>query len=141
MTRTIKIGGMTVEVPDDSPLASGPVVESPAALLAEKPDEPEKLSSSQYVYRPNDPFQSEIDRVVVLGNVHSAGKPWVRKVFLTCFVILPFTFAEIIAIGALFTEPPGRKLSQFLFYTGIGLIVGAPYLLIWWAQKPKKRTT
>ena len=139
MTKTIKLGGITVEVPDDSPLASASGVESPAALLAEKPEEPEKLASPQYVYRPNDPFQSSIDRVVVLGNVHSSGKPWVKKAAMFFFVILPFSCAEIIAVGALLTEPAGRKLEQFLLFNVIGLIVSAPYLLIWRGTRPKKR--
>lgn len=138
MTKTIELGGITVSIPDDSPLASGSVAESPAALLAEKPEEPERLASSQYVYRPNDPFQSSIDRVVVLGNVHSTGKPWVKKAFMFFFLILPFSCAEIIAVGALFTEPEGRKLGQFLLFNLIGLIVSAPYLLIWRGTRPKK---
>ena len=139
MTRTINIGGMTVVVPDDSPLASGPVSDSPATLAAEKPDEPEQLTPHQHVYRPNDPFQSSIDRVVVLGNLHSTGKPWVKKAFMFFFVILTFTCAEIVAISTLFTNDPlGSRLQDFAFFNLIGLIVCVPYLLIWRSTKPKK---
>jgi hypothetical protein len=138
MTKTIKIGGLTVEVPDDSPLASGPVVESPAALVAEKPDEPEKLATLEHVYRPNDPFQSSVDRVVALGNAHATGKSWVRKTFLVCLVILPFTFIQIAAIGALFNPSSTSRLSDFLFVNFLGLFVWVPGLLIWRAKRPKK---
>jgi hypothetical protein len=138
MTRTIKIGGMTVEIPDDSPLASGPVEESAAALVADKPEEPETLASPQYVYRPNDPFQSSVDRVAALGNLHSAGKPWVKKAFMFFFVILPFTCVEIIAISALFDQSSDSRLQDFLFINFLGAFVWVPYLLIWWRTKAKK---
>ena len=138
VSKTIKVGGIYVEVPDDSPLASGPVSDSPLPLTAEKPEEPEKLESGQYVYRPNDPFQSSIDRVVVLGNVHSVGKPWVKKAFMFFFVILPFTCVEIAAISALFNESSNSRLGDFLFVNFLGMFAWAPYLLIWWRTRAKK---
>lgn len=134
MTKTIRIGGMDVVIPDDSPLTSVPGDESASRLHAEKPDEPERLESPQYVYRPNDPFQTSVDRVVALGNVQNT-KPWVKKAFLIWFLILPFSIMEITAINALIFEPAGEKLRNFLQYNAIGLVVCAPYLLIWFATR------
>ena len=134
MSKTIKVGGVHVEIPDDSPLAQVAVADS-VPLTAEKPDEPEKLESLPYVYRPNDPFQSNIDPIVAIGNVHSAGKPWVRKVFMFFFVILPMLVAEIAAVGALFIEPEGERWKMIALYNLFGLAASAPYLAIWIAQK------
>lgn len=137
MPRTIKIGGMDVVLPDDSPLASSPAGETAPEFVAEKPEEPEKLESPQYVYRPNDPFQSSVDRVVALGNVQNT-KPWVKKAFLVMFLIFPFSIMEITAINALIFEPEGEKLRNFLMYNAIGMIACGPYLLIWIATSRKK---
>jgi hypothetical protein len=132
------MGGMDVVLPDDSPLASGAGDESVSRFEAQKPEEPEKLESPQYVYRPNDPFQSSVDRVVALGNVRST-KPWVKKAFLILFLIFPFSIMEITAINALIFEDAGNKLRSFIEYNAIGLIACGPYLLIWIATSRKKR--
>jgi hypothetical protein len=138
MPKTIKMGGMDVLVPDDSPLASTSTHDSAPEFLAEKQHEPEKLESPQYVYRPNDPFQSSVDRVVALGNVQST-KPWVKKAFLILFLIFPFSIMEITAINALIFEPEGEKLRNFVTYNAIGVIACGPYLLIWIGTSRKKR--
>src|SRR5262245_30345620 len=78
MPRTMKIGGLDVVLPDDSPLGESAGNETATRFQAEKPEEPAKLESPQYVFRPNDPFQSNVDRMVALGNVQNT-KPWVRK--------------------------------------------------------------
>jgi hypothetical protein len=129
---------MDVVLPDDSSLASGVRDESASQFEAEKPEEPEKLESPQYVYRPNDPFHSSVDRVVALGNVQTS-KPWVKKAFLFMFLIFPFSIMEITAINALIYEPAGEKLRSFIEYNVIGLIACGPYLLIWYATSRKKR--
>jgi len=138
MPKTIKIGGVDVVLPDDSTLASGPGDESASRFEAEKPEEPDKLESSNYVYRPNDPFQSSVDRVVALGNVQST-KPWVKKAFLFFFLIFPASIMEITAINALIFQPEGEKLRSFIEYNVIGLLACGPYLLIWFATSRKKR--
>ena len=129
MPKTIRIGGMDVVIPEDSSLGSVPASDTASVMLAERPPEPEKLESPQYVYRPNDPFQSSVDRMVALGNVRST-KPWVTKAFLIMFLIFLFSIMEITAINALIFEPEGEKLRSFLLYNGIGLIACGPYLLI-----------
>src|SRR5215510_11516594 len=113
MSKTIKVGGILVEVPDDSPLAGSPDADESPALTAEKPEEPEKLETLQYVYRPNDPFQANIDRVVVLRNIESSGKPWVRKAFVFFFLIFPMLIAEIAAVGALATQTEEDRWRHF----------------------------
>jgi hypothetical protein len=138
MAKTIRIGGIDVEVPDDSPLASGAEIYAPAQLQADKPEEPEKLETLPYVYRPNDPFQSSVDRVVALRNIQEA-KSWVRKAFLWMFLIIPMSIAEIRAIDALVSMPEGQKLKQFLTYNAIGLVACAPYLFIWGATTLHKK--
>jgi len=138
MPKTMKIGGMDVVLPDDSPLGAAGSDEVVTRFRAEKPEEPEKLESPQYVYRPNDPFQSNVDRTVALGNVQST-KPWVKKAFLFAFLIFPFAIAEITAINALFFAPAGEKLDGFLQYNGIGLLLCAPYLFIWFATSRGKK--
>lgn len=137
MPKTMKIGGVEVVLPDDNPLeAAGNETVTP--FQAEKPEEPEKLDSPKYVYRPNDPFQSSVDRVVALGNVQTT-KPWVKKAFLILFLILPFSIMEITAINALVFEPPDNKLRSFLQYNAIGLLVCAPYLFIWIATSRARK--
>jgi|SRR5690242_15283160 len=138
MPRTIKMGGMDVIIPDDSPLGSTPATESGPQFQAEKPEEPEKLESQPYVYRPNDPYQASVDRVVALGNVQDT-KPWVKKAFLIMFLVFPAAIMEITAINALIFEPEGDKLRKFVMYNVLGLIFCAPYLLIWIGTKLAKK--
>ena len=138
MSKTIKVGGIDVEVPDDSPLAYGAGNPSPAELQADKPETPEKQETLPWVYRPNDPFQSSVDRVVALGNVHEA-KPWVKKTFLWAFLIIPFSIAEISAIDALVNKPAGQKLEQFVALNLAGLLACTPYLLISFARSRQKK--
>jgi hypothetical protein len=130
MSKTIKVGGMEIVLPDDSPLEAGAGDAPSAELQADKPDKPEELKEGPYVYRPNDPFQGPIDRVVALGNVQDT-KPWVKKAFVIMFLILPASIMEITAINALIFEPPGEKFGKFATYNMIGLIACAPYLLVW----------
>ena len=138
MSRTIKVGGIEVVLPDDSPLETSVGVSSPAELQADKPDKPEDIQSAPYLYRPNDPFQGPIDRVVALGNVQDA-KPWVRKAFLWVFLIIPFSVVQILAVGALFVMPEGEKLRQFLTINMMGLFAYAPYVAIWLGTSYQKR--
>lgn len=138
MPRTIKMGGMDVIIPDDSPLAPASAAGSTPQFQADKPEEPEKLESLPYVYRPNDPFQSSVDRVVALGNVQDT-KPWVKKAFLIMFLIFPASLMEITALNALIFEPPGDKLRKFVMYNVVGLVACAPYLMIWIGTKLAKK--
>ncbi len=131
MAKIIKVGNVYVEIPDESPLAPTSSHDSSQPIRAEKPEHPDKHEPTPYIYRPNDPFQSSIDRIEALGNVHKVNKPWVRKAFIFFFLIFPFSLMEIVAVNALFVEPGGQKLKSFLMYNLTGLMLCGPYLLIW----------
>ena len=138
MSKTIDVGGMEIVLPDDSPLETSAGDSATTDLQADKPDKPEEIHSGPYVYRPNDPFQSPVDRVVALGNVQDA-KPWVRKAFLWIFLIIPFSVVQILAVGALVVMPEGEKLRQFLTINMMGLFAYAPYVAIWLGTRYQKR--
>jgi hypothetical protein len=57
------------------------------------------LEPQPYIFRPNDPFQSSIDRIEAAGRLSAAHKPWVKTAWLCIFVICPLIFMELFAIA------------------------------------------
>jgi hypothetical protein len=108
MTQRIKAGNFYLDVPtagtslDNHPGSAKP-------LTAEKSDTPEPLEVKQYIFRPNDPFQSSIDRIEAAGNLSTTHKPWVKTAWLYVFVICPLIFMELFALTAKFAANGGWK--------------------------------
>ena len=134
MPKTIKVGGLIVEVPDDSPLLSSPQRENQPKVVAERPAEtldPDPIAEVR-IFQPNDPYRAAIDRVEMLGNLEKVEKPWVKRTFFVFFLLLPLSMGELAAFAALKNEPDptvGWKLFFFLnFFTAL---LCTPYFFIW----------
>jgi hypothetical protein len=98
MNQRIKAGKFYLDIPTGgTSLDSHPSTEKP--LIAEKSDTPEPLESKPYIYRPNDPFQSSIDRIEAAGSLSTTHKPWVKTAWLCIFVIGPLIFMELFALA------------------------------------------
>jgi hypothetical protein len=96
MTKTIKMGNIYVEVPDESYLLDSDAKKDSDFI---KPEEPEALLEEVKVYKPNDPFHSTVDRWEALGNIEKANKPWIKKGYFIFFIVLPFILFELMALG------------------------------------------
>jgi len=98
MNQRIKAGNFYLEIPTGgTSLDNHPGAEKP--LIPEKSDTPEPLESKPYIYRPNDPFQSSIDRIEAAGSLSPTHKPWVKTAWLCIFVICPLIFMELFALA------------------------------------------
>jgi hypothetical protein len=138
--RTIKVGDVYVEVPDDTPLAPAPGEDAARPVKLEKPEEPEPLIVGPRVYRPNDLVQSSFDQIEALGNIGRVHKPWVRKVFFFVLILMPFSLFEMGALNELFTSPPGERLRPFLWYNVAGLLVIWFPAMLWIRAKAASKT-
>lgn len=108
MNQRIKAGNFYLDVPTaTSSLANHPNAEKP--LIMEKSDTPEPLEAKPYIYRPNDPFQSSIDRIEAAGSLSATHKPWVKKAWLYVFVICPLIFMELFTLALKFNANGGWK--------------------------------
>ena len=129
MAKTVKVGNLYVEVPDNSPL-----LERKPVVFAEKPSEkidPDPIAEVR-VYQPNDPFQSSIDRIEMLGNIEKVDKPWVRKTFVFFFLVFPLTCGGLGAIAALINEPnPSAAWKLFFFINFVTVLLCTPYFFMW----------
>jgi hypothetical protein len=126
-----KLGGSYIEVPDDSPFMGEASAKSAPVTRAEKAEDSEELLSQPYIYQPNDPFRSSVDRIEALGNVKSSEKPWVRKTFFFFFVIFPLFFGELASYAIARSESGSIAWKTFLAMSFITLLACAPYFVIW----------
>lgn len=121
MTQRIKAGDFYLEVPTaGTSLENHPGAEKP--LNADKSDIPEPLEPKPYIFRPNDPFQSSIDRVEAAGNLAVTHKPWVKTAWLYVFVICPLIFMELFALAIKFQGNAGWRgfLIVHVYMLGYG---------------------
>lgn len=101
MNQRIKAGNFYLDVPTrGTSLESHPKAEK--LLITEKPETPEPLEAKPYIYRPNDPFQSSIDRIEAAGSLSTTHKPWVKTAWLYVFVICPLIFMEMFILALKF---------------------------------------
>lgn len=106
MDQRIKAGNFYLDVRTrGSSLDNHPSAEKP--LITEKSDVPEPLEAKPYIYRPNDPFQSSIDRIEAAGSLSATHKPWVKTAWLYIFVICPLVFMELFALALKFNARSG----------------------------------
>jgi hypothetical protein len=137
MAKSIKVGGLVVEVPDDSPLLSPE--RASACKTAERPAIPDEPEQQAYVYQPNDPYGAAVGRVHAIGNLPRVDKPWVRKTFFLFLVVLPFTCIELAAVASTFSEDGVvMKLKMFLLFSGLAVLFSAPYFVIWKKSRKAK---
>jgi hypothetical protein len=123
MTGRIKVGNFYFDIPTEgTSLENHPSAEKP--LIAEKSDWPEPLEPKPYIFRPNDPFQSSIDRIEAAGRLSTTHKPWVKKAWLWVFVICPLIFMELFALAQTFAANGGWQGFAFmhLFMLVYGLL-------------------
>ncbi len=106
MNQRIKAGDFYLDVPTGgTSLDDHPSVGTP--LIATKSDTPEPLEPKPHIYRPNDPFQSSIDRIEAAGSLSTTHKPWVKTAWLYVFVICPLIFMELFALALKFEANSG----------------------------------
>lgn len=98
MGSKIKIGDVVFEVPEGSSASAPPAEDSPT-LQASKPDTPEPLEETPYVYRPNDAFQSVVDEARAIASISSEQKPWVIKTWFILFVLGPLVYGQLFALA------------------------------------------
>ena len=101
MTQRIKAGDFYLHInTEGTSLENHPGTEKP--LIPEKSDTPEPLEPSPYIYHPNDPFRSQIDKIEAAGSLSPTHKPWVKKAWLHVFVIYPLIGMELFALALIF---------------------------------------
>lgn len=98
MGSKIKIGGVVFEVPEGSS-ASAPPPDNTPPPQASKPDTPEALEETPYIYRPNDAFQSVVDEARAIASISSEQKPWVIKTWFILFVLGPLVYGQLFALA------------------------------------------
>jgi hypothetical protein len=128
MSQRIKAGNFYLDIPTDGTSLDN----HPGAakrLTTEKPDTPEPLEPKPYIYRPNDPFQSSIDRIEAIGSLSATHKPWVKKAWLYIFVIFPLISVELYALALKFTANGGWQ--GFLLMHSIMLAYGLLSYSMW----------
>lgn len=99
MAQRIKVGTVYLEVQEGAFAPLRDPINAEQTLKAEKPETPEPLEDAQYIYRPNDPFQSSIDEARAIASITSSHKPWVRKAWFLIFVVGPLIYAELFALS------------------------------------------
>jgi len=98
MNSKIKIGGVVFEVPAGSS-ASEQAQDDSRQRIASKPETPEALEETPYIYRPNDGFQSAVDEARAIASISSDQKPWVIKTWFILFVIGPLVYGQLFALA------------------------------------------
>jgi len=136
MAKTIKMGNIYVEVPDESYLLDSDAKQNSDFI---KPEEPEALLEEVRVYKPNDPFQSTVDRWEALGNLEKVDKPWIKKGYFIFFIVFPFILFQLMAV-ALFlgANSISNGIKGFLFINIIWLLLLMPALKVWGRANRKK---
>ena len=108
MNQRIKVGNFYLDVPvGERPPDNHPSVGKP--LIASKSDTPEPLEAQPHIFRPNDPFQSSVDRIEAAGRLSATHKPWVKTAWLYVFIICPLIFMELFALALKFETDSGWK--------------------------------
>jgi hypothetical protein len=128
MTQRIKAGNFYFDIrTEGTSLENHPSVEKP--LVTEKSDWPEPLEPKPYIFRPNDPFQSSIDRIEAAGSLSTTHKPWVKKAWLYVFIVCPLIFMELFTLALTFKANSGWQ--GFAFMHLIMLVYGLLSYSVW----------
>ena len=129
MTQRIKVGNVYVEMPGGGPQADFLAPSKP--LVAEKPETPEPLDETPYIYRPSDPFQSSIDQAHAVASISTEHKPWVRKTWFVMFIVGPLVWAEFVALAVTLNEGFAEGWRAFLVMNLVIFPVWFIYYSIW----------
>ncbi|NHZ84074.1 hypothetical protein F2P44_33155 [Massilia sp. CCM 8695] len=113
MTQRIKVGNFYLDVRTENASLDN-LRSAQRPLIAEKTDTPEPLEPEPYIFRPNDPFQSSIDRIEAAGRLSPTHKPWVKTAWLYVFVICPLFFMELFTLALKFQVNGGWKAFAFM---------------------------
>ena len=141
MANKIKIGNVTMHLPDDFPSLppSSDSLSFQPDIKAQKPDTPEKLEDPVYVYRPNDPFQAGIDRARAATRLNSDSPTWVKRTFVTVFIVFPFLCFETGAFALLLGGGGGavNRLLGFVVLNVFAMVWVSPFFVI--ARRARKK--
>lgn len=128
MSQRYKAGDFYLEVPAGSAISADPAA---AQKKAEKPETPEPLEEPQYIYRPNDPFQSSIDEARAITSISHSHQPWVKKTWYVLFVIGPLVYAELFALSVFLGDGGEYDAGRFVLINMLVLPVWSVYYMIW----------
>ncbi len=136
MTQQLKVGDAFLELPAGSEVAFSPALDA-ARITAEKPETPEPLEDKPYIYRPNDPFQAQIDEARAIASIDASHKPWVKKTWFVLFVIGPLVYAQLLALSLTLEE---SGWEWFMLYLGANTIILPLWLVYYsiWRRKARK---
>ena len=129
MSSKIKVGNVYLEIPETTITA---ITSAPEArpITVEKSDIPEPLEAPQYIFRPNDPFQSGIDEARAISSISTSHKPWVKKTWFILFVLGPLLVIELMAIN-IALDPRADTVRAFLIANAGMFPFWLCYYLIW----------
>lgn len=113
MGQRLRIGNVVLEVSANS-LTELSETPTNRELKAEKPDMPEPLEETAYIYRPNDPFRAQIDEARAIGSISATHKPWVKRSWFVLFIIGPLVYAELSALAESLNDETGQPWMWFL---------------------------
>ncbi len=130
MTQRLKIDKVYLELPAGSE-AAFPSAPDATCITAEKPETPEPLEDTPYIYRPNDPFQVQIDEARMVASIDSSHKPWVKKTWFVLFVIGPLVYAQLLALSLTSQASGWEWLKRFIGANAVILPIWLLYYSIW----------
>jgi hypothetical protein len=138
MKQRIKVGDVYLELSEKTSATIKPNPE-PQTLKAERPEISELAEQPQYIYRPNDPFFSEIDSAHAIASINTSHKPWVKRTWFILFVIGPLVIAQFFALAHSLRHDISESWQIFLLANGIIMPIWFLYYGIW-RRKMRKPT-
>lgn len=114
----------------------------PRPARAEKPEVPDELEEHQYIYRPNDPFQFQIDQARAMASIGSSHVPWVRKAWFLLFIIWP---PAQVALQSILSVVQSNTDQHWSTFGSLFIRTFTPILPIWllclyvWHRKIKSQ--
>lgn len=130
MNSKIRIGDVLFELPVGSSVG-GVSPQGDVPPQAGKPEAPESLDETPYIYRPNDPFQSAVDEARAIASISPAQKPWVIKTWFVLFVLGPLFYAQIFALAMAQNKYGWASFKAILTMNLVILPLWTIYYLIW----------
>ena len=132
MGEKIRVGRVYLELPEDF-IYGGNLAGTPPQIRAEKPETPEPLENPVEIYRPNDPFQYEIDQARAVASINSTHKPWVRTTWFVLFILGPSALFVLFGYSMIANQST-HSWGDFVVALVIFLLVFPPFLSIWYRR-------
>ncbi len=135
MNQNIKIGNVVFKLQNENAptIELGPNELAPKSqpVNTERPEMPEPLEEPQYIYRPNDAFQSSIDEAHAIASISASHRPWVKTTWFILFVIGPLVYAELFALATALRDSGTDAWKTFFLVNVVISPMWLIYLSIW----------